>query len=250
MSDFSVLYQFYDLYNGADFKGFYDFYRKAVEKFGMCEPEIVLDVGCGTGVLSKYLSKDYQVIGVDISPEMLSVASSRISGTNGKVLLLNQDMRSLELYGTVQGALSFCDCFNYMSSFEDLKKAFSRIALFLEEGGIFVFDSSTFYRFENLLNKKAFVNESEYGMLIHQGRYSKAAKALNIKITVFHGNGKTYKKYTEEQTEYYYSEKQFIKAAEETGFELCGIYGDLKFSPPSDMDEKHYYVFRRKKWEI
>ncbi len=250
MSDFNVLYQFYDMYNGADFKSFYDFYRKAVSEFGMCEPEIVLDVGCGTGVLSKYLSKDYQVIGVDVSAEMLSVASSRIYGSNSNVLLLNQDMRELELYGTVQGAVSFCDCFNYMSSFEDLKKAFSRISLFLEGGGLFVFDASTKYRFENILDKKAFVNESENGMLIHQGIYSKTNKALDMKITIFHGNGKTYKKYSEEQTEYYYSEKQFIKAAIDTGFELCGIYGDMDFSPKSENDEKHYYVFRRKKWEI
>lgn len=249
MKYFSMLYRFYDKYNGADFLGFYNFYKKAVSDFGEIIPEIVLDVGCGTGELSKKLSKDYQVIGVDLSPEMLSVASSKCKG---KVLLLNQDMRDLELYGTIQGCVSFCDCFNYMESIEDLEKSISKISLFTEGGGLFVFDASTKHRFENILDKNAFVNEDEDGVLIHRGNYSKKNKCLTMNVTVFEKSEKKdlYKKHEEQQKEYYYSDKQFIDIAERNGFELCGVFGDLKFSKATETDEKHYYVFRRKKWEL
>ncbi len=247
MEDFKVLYKFYDLYNGADFKSFYKFFCAAIEKYGNGEPEIVLDLGCGTGELSKMLSKKYQTIGVDISPDMLSMAASKCGL---KVLLLNQDMRNFELYGTIQGCVSFCDCFNYMETEDDLRKAFSRVGLFMESGGLFVFDASTKYRFENVLDGNAFVNENENGMLIHQSKYSKKDKRLNITVTIFEENGKQYKKYIENQKEYYYSDKQFIECAKDAGFELCGIFGDMKFSEPTKKDIKHYYVFRRMKWEI
>jgi len=247
VEDFKILYKFYDLYNGADFKGFYKFFNTAIEKFGNGEPEIVLDLGCGTGELSKLLSKKYQTIGVDLSSDMLSLA---ISKCNGKVLLLNQDMRELELYGTIQGCVSFCDCFNYMETEDDLMKAFSKVGLFMESGGLLVFDASTKYRFEKVLNGNAFVNENENGMLIHQSKYSKKDKCLNITVTIFEENGKNYKKYVENQKEYYYSEKQFIECAKYAGFELCGVFSDMKFSEPTETDIKHYYIFRRLKWEI
>ena len=81
---------------------------------------------------------------------MLSVAFSKCGS---KVLFLNQDMRELELYGTIQGCLSFCDCFNYLESIDDVETTFAKVALFMESGGLLVFDASTKYRYEteNLL---------------------------------------------------------------------------------------------------
>lgn len=248
MSNFDVLYKFYDKYNGADFKGFCEFYKKAISLYNNNTlPEIILDLGCGTGTLSKLLSKDFQVIGIDLSPDMLSVASSKCKG---KVLLLNQDMRYLELFGTIQGCVSFCDCFNYLKSIDDIEKTFSKVALFTESNGLFVFDASTKYRYEKLLHKKSFVNECKDGILIHQGRYVKKDKYINLDVTIFEKTGDLYKKYTESQKEYYYSDEVFINIASKVGFELCGIFGDLKFSEPTKTDEKHYFIFRRKKWEI
>jgi malonyl-CoA O-methyltransferase len=60
-------------------------YGDRVERFlaGAVRPEgRVLDVGCGTGLLTRELEKSVQVVGLDLSPEMLEVArQGRGSGT-------------------------------------------------------------------------------------------------------------------------------------------------------------------------
>ncbi len=248
MEDFSVLYKFYDEYNGADFIDAYNFFNKCVERFSHIKPNIVLDLGCGTGELTKLLSENYQVIGVDLSADMLSIAANK---NIKNALWLNQDMRRLDLFGTIQGVICFCDCLNYIKTRSDIAKVFLRVSLFLEEGGLFIFDASTKHRFCNILSNTSFVNETEDGMLIHQGEYSEEHKTIDMFVTIFskYIDG-TYKRYDEHQKEYYHSDSEFLKVAEETGFELCGIFGDMNFKRAHTTDEKHYFVFRRKLWEI
>ena len=73
---------------------------------------LVLDLGCGTGTLTRLLSDSgYDMIGVDNSEDMLCVAreyemdeDGSLEGSN--ILYLCQDMRQFELYGTVRAVIS------------------------------------------------------------------------------------------------------------------------------------------------
>jgi len=57
-------------------------------------PEIVLDLGCGTGSLSIELSKmGFDMIGLDSSEEMLGIAAEKAAMADRNILFINQDMR-------------------------------------------------------------------------------------------------------------------------------------------------------------
>ena len=59
---------------------------------------IITELACGTGTISALLAEGgYDVTGVDISSEMLEVARSKCPDS---VLLLQQDIRGLDLYGS------------------------------------------------------------------------------------------------------------------------------------------------------
>ena len=66
---------------------------------------LLLELGCGTGRMTRLLAAEgYDMIGVDNSEEMLSVARE-YTMENTEILYLLQDMREFELYGTIRAAI-------------------------------------------------------------------------------------------------------------------------------------------------
>lgn len=105
----------YDRFSGADYASYAAFFMEAARRFADVALREALDLGCGAGGLSAVLAgAGLDMVGLDVSPEMLSVA--RAKPENRDVLLLCQDMREMELYGTVQGAVSAYDCLNYLGA--------------------------------------------------------------------------------------------------------------------------------------
>lgn len=76
---------------------------------------LLLDLGCGTGSLTELLAKKgYDMIGVDISGDMLQLAMEKRERSGADILYLLQDMREFELFGTVRAVVSICDSMNYI----------------------------------------------------------------------------------------------------------------------------------------
>ena len=68
-NDFSEVY---DRLIDADYSKFVSYYNKIFDRFLGKKPELLLDLGCGTGSLTSLLKKDgYDMIGVDASYDML-----------------------------------------------------------------------------------------------------------------------------------------------------------------------------------
>ena len=108
---------------------------------------LLLELGCGTGRMTRLLAAEgYDMIGVDNSEEMLSVARE-YTMENTEILYLLQDMREFELYGTIRAVVSVCDSMNYIMSEEDLRQVFSLVNNYLDPGGIFIFDMNTRYKY-------------------------------------------------------------------------------------------------------
>ena len=98
---YSAIAGVYDLLNEEiDYSAWADFIEDCFKRFSERKPELVLDLACGTGRMTAELAKrGYDMTGVDASEEMLAVAYEKSVGKG--ILYLHQDMRSFELYGTV-----------------------------------------------------------------------------------------------------------------------------------------------------
>jgi SAM-dependent methyltransferase len=98
----------------------------------------VLDAGCGTGRLSILLAQRYDVVGIDVSPEMLEVAKSKRHGSNPAFILA--DMRTYKPGKKFDAAVCGSNTIGHLITEKDALKAFANIKAALKPGGTFVFD--------------------------------------------------------------------------------------------------------------
>lgn len=248
---YSAIAGVYDRLNkDIDYSRWADFFEICFDGNGS-RPEIVLDLACGTGRMTRELAlRGYDMIGVDGSADMLGEAYS-LGGE--RILYLLQDMRSFELYGTVGATVCCLDSLNYLLDIKDLKKTFSLVHNYSDPDALFMFDMNTPYKFERVYGDNAYVleDEGEDGQAIFcgwQNFYDKESKICDFYLSVFEeGEDGAYIRSDEHQQERCYEKEQIEALLSECGFELVGIYADLDKSPINEKTERWYFVARAKK---
>jgi len=248
-NDYSAIARVYDKFNREelDYSKWADFIEESFERFLKSKPELVLDLACGTGTMTRELARrGYDMIGVDASPDMLSEAYMNSDGE--RILYLNQDMRSFELYGTVGAIVCCLDSLNYLTADGDLERTLACAHNYLDPDGLFVFDVNTPYKFESVYGDNAYILEDEGVYCGWQNFYDKNTKICDFYLSLFEENEDgSYCRSDEHHLERCYGEGEIKQALENCGFELCGIFSDYGFSKISDTDCRWYFVAKAKK---
>lgn len=246
----------YDRLNAEiDYGRWADFVEECFCRYGKEKPSLVLDLACGTGRMTVELSRrGYDMIGVDGSEDMLSEAYVRSEGRG--ILYLCQDMRTFELYGTVGGVTCCLDSLNYLTGDGDLVKAIRNVRLYLEPGGLFLFDVNTPYKFEHIYGDESYILEEELppdedggdSVPIYcgwQNHYDKKTRLCDFWLSIFlEWETGSYRRYDEHQLERCYTLEEIRSALENNGFELVGVFGGYDFEKPEETTPRWYFVAR------
>lgn len=200
---------------------------------------IVLDLACGTGTLTKKLAdKGYEMIGADMSAEMLQKAQEK----NPEVLFLNQPMEDFELYGTVGAIVCSLDSINYLLEDESLYETFRLCNNYLEPEGLLIFDINTEYKFENILADNIFTFDNEKIFYTWENDYSEEEKLCDFYLTFFVKEGEQYTRFDEVHTERAYSDAEIVKALELNGFSVVEKLDNFTDDTASEKSERIMYV--------
>ena len=241
----------YDLLTAElDYEAWASYIERVFDRFLPQRPSLVLDLGCGTGRMTRTLSaRGYDMIGVDGSEDMLSEAYAK--GAGG-ILYLLQDMRSFELYGTVGAVVSCLDSINYLLTEQDVTACLRCVHTYLDPDGLFIFDVNTPHKFEQVYGDNAYILESETedGGLVYcgwQNEYDKASGLCRFYLSLFEETEHGYVRSDEEQTERCYQRAALERMLTACGFEVLGFYGDYDLAEPTDTAERWYIVARAKK---
>ena len=254
---YDAIAHIYDKINkDIDYSAWADFCERAFERYLVAKPEIVLDLACGTGSMTVELAKrGYDMIGVDLSEDMLNEAYTRSIGAG--ILYLCQDMRSFELYGTVGATVCCLDSMNYLLTDADLLQCFKTLHNYLDPDGLLLFDVNTPYKFKHVYSDNAYILEDEidYGdgdisavFCGWQNSFDAESGICDFYLTVFDENEDgSYTRTEEHQRERCYDLDTIKKNLSASGFEYLGCFSDFDFSEPNEQTERWYIAARARK---
>lgn len=256
----------YDMFmDNIPYDDWCEYLKGLLQEYGV-KDGIVVDLGCGTGNITSRLAKSgYDMIGIDNSQEMLSIAMEKAT-ENNSILYLLQDMRSFELYGTVSAVVSICDSMNYIMEEEDLVQVFKLVNNYLEPHGIFIFDMNTEYKYEKILANNTIAENREKGSFIWDNYYYVDEKINEYDLTIYISEDydeSTYEEQDEEESEddlkeegrvfYRFDEKHFQRAysidqiktlLNKAGMEFVAVYDAFTQNAPNESSERVYFIAR------
>ena len=242
---------------------------------------LVCELGCGTGQMTRRLAAaGYDMIGIDLSEEMLDVAREQEYGSyegeddfeeesadvskeendtcEPSILYLQQDMREFELYGTVSAVVSICDSMNYMTSDEDLISVFRLVNNYLDKDGVFIFDMNTEYKYKELMGDTTIAENREDVSFIWENLYDEEKRLNEYCLTLFAkveaeddeeengeiGRTALYEKYEEVHLQRAYPLEEVKRLLQEAGMTFVAAYDVLTHEAPGPECERMYIVAR------
>ena len=210
---------------------------------------ILLDLACGTGTLTLLLAQmGYDMIGVDASEEMLSVAQEKKmeGGVGNEAIFLCQKMEQLDLFGTINGAVCTLDSINHVTDEKDVREIFRRVSLFMEDKGIFIFDVNTPYKHREILGDNTFVYDMDEVYCVWQNSTDDTLlTTVSLDIFEYDEESDSYIRYAEEFCERGYDLELLKHFAEKFRFEVIGIYDELTKSPLKEDSQRAVFVLKK-----
>lgn len=224
-----------------------EYIRSILKEYDICDG-LLLDLGCGTGKMTRLLAKaGYDMIGVDNSADMLEIAREEEYENADRILYLLQDMRSFELYGTVRAIVSICDSVNYILEEDDLREVFRLVNNYLDPAGIFIFDLNTVYKYREMLGETTISENRAEGSFIWDNYYDEESSINEYDLTLFiREDGDLYRKYEETHYQRAYELDTVKRLLTEAGMEFVTAYDAFTREPIKEDSERIYIIAREK----
>ena len=247
MSGYSAFARYYDeLTANIDYKRRGEYFHEIIKKFKSTKDNILLDLACGTGSISEVMAGlGYDVVGVDNSDEMLGMAIEKKFDSGLNIQYLCQDMRKLDMFGTIDITICALDSINHLSSLDDVRKVFEGVAFFSELNGLFIFDVNTLYKHRQVLANNTFTYETDNVYCVWENTLDPDTDEVRMNLEFFeHEDNGMWSRSSDGFSEKAYSEDEIEKLLADCGFELLAKYGDDTFSPPAETSQRIVYAAR------
>ena len=232
------------LTNDVDYAAVVDFYWEIINKEGL-SPRTAVDLACGTGSVALLLAqKGLQVTAVDLSEEMLCVASQKAQQMDNPPCFVCQPLQKLRLPRGVDLAVCALDSLDYITDPADCAQAIRRIYKVLNPGGCFIFDVNTPEKLQ-AMDGQVFLDEDDDVYCVWRGAFDPKTNICSYGMDLFQRQGQMWSRSFEEHQEYAYSAQQLVGFLKDAGFTGIRVYGDRRLSPP-EAGEQRIYIKARK----
>lgn len=247
MDAYHALASSYDrLTNDVNYRETVDFYKQILIREG-CRPRTAVDLACGTGSVALLLARDgLQVIGVDLSEEMLCIANQKAQELDNPPLFVRQDLSRLWLPRGVDLAVCALDSLDYILDPAACAEAIGRVYKILNPGGIFIFDVNTPEKLR-AMDGQVFLDEDDDVYCVWRGSFDEQENICSYGMDLFQRRGEIWHRSFEEHREYAYSQEQLYGFLRSAGFSGICVYADRRFESPRPGEQRIYFSARKGK---
>lgn len=229
----------------VDYAQWVDYIEAIFKKYNV-KPNLVLELACGTGnICTRMARRGYDMIGIDISEDMLNVAVPKAKEMDLDILYLHQDMTEFELYGTVDVILCLMDSVNYILQEKELIKMFKLVRNYLNPGGLFIFDTNSYYKLKKILGNNTFVVDENEIFYVWENNFNKKTEICEFYLTFFVKEGEKYSRVDEIHQERAYSISTIKECLKEAGLEFLDAYEQFTFNKPLENSERVFFIAKR-----
>lgn len=245
MDAYHALAVSYDrLTNDVDYRATVEFYKQIMAREGVT-PRTAVDLACGTGSVAMLLAREgLRVTGVDLSEEMLTVASQKAQRLPQPPRFVCQPLQRLRLPRGVDLAVCALDSLDYITDPEDCREAIRRVYKALNPGGIFIFDVNT-PRKLRAMDGQVFLDEDDDVYCVWRGEFDEGSNICSYGMDLFQRQGDVWHRSFEEHREYAYSQQQLTQYLQAAGFCRVRVYGDRRFDAPGPEEQRIYFSARK-----
>ena len=222
-----------------------DFYQRIMALYGKT-PRTVLDLACGTGSMSVLLAQaGYQVLGVDRSEQMLTVAYDKaMELEENRPYFICQPMEKLRLAQPVDCAVCCLDSLNYVTDPALCRQAIRRIYSQFKPGGLLIFDINSEETLRSL-DGQIFLDEDDDVYCVWRADFDEARRLCTYGMDIFTRAGRLWQREGEAHEEYAYTRRELTEYLEQAGFSQIRCFGDRKLTPPEENEQRLYFAATR-----
>lgn len=207
----------------------------------------LLDAGCGTGPLSvRFAKMGIRVTGIDLSEDMLRVASDKARTWGVPVRYAVQDMRNMELPSRVDAVISACDGVNYLTSEEDAKAFFSRVYASLKPASPFAFDVSNLDKLRTMGETYLYAEDREDSAYLWTNEFDPKTRIITMNLTFFIAQEDgLFQRFVEKHVQRAHLKEEILRWLSDTGFSDIRVYGDDMGQSDGPGGKRMYFLCRK-----
>jgi len=246
MDSYNEFAEFYDLFmEEVDYDEWAEYAVNIALHFGI-KPLKILDTACGTGNITIPLSqRGYKMWGLDLSSDMLSIAESKARAAKQKIVFLHQDMQNIKVNESFDCILSMCDGVNYIIDKQGLKNFFCSAFDKLNNGGVLIFDISSYYKLRYILGNNSFYNEKNNIHYMWNNSFDEVENTVVMDLIFFVPEGSLYRKFEEQHVQRAYKNDELISLLKETGFSRVEAFDAFSFNGPNERSERVFFAAKK-----
>ena len=200
----------------------------------------LLDIGCGTGTLTMQLADaGYNVSGVDLSEEMLSVAQARAEESGKTIPYYAMSMDELDGFDGLDVAIIPIDSINYVTEevavFETLKRVYAA----LRDGGQLFFDVHSLFKMDEIFLDGPFTYDDGHVTYIWHTEPGDYEHSVTHQMSFFvETEDGLYERFDEEHFQRSFAPEQYVSWLRDIGFSQVHVTADWLPEAPHEESER------------